>query len=178
MIEYDDDYCMNKCDGHCCSSYTVLLTSEDALRLHEGLSLSPKEYLTIYDASVENQNFYPVIKMQGIDVVLGIKFKPGTTTCYFLREDGLCSVHQIKPRVCQTYPFTMDLKGNLIRMEGIDNVCPHHWMPKSPEMTERIKNSLLASWEEIKKYRELVEKWNQTRPEGSFLEFLKFIGCL
>ncbi|MHA1144594.1 MAG: YkgJ family cysteine cluster protein [Candidatus Helarchaeota archaeon] len=168
---------MNKCDGHCCSSYTVLITSEDAIRISQGVKLDPEEYLVIYDSSVENQNFYPTITIQENNVVLGIRFKPDSTTCFFLGDNGLCSIHEFKPRVCQTYPFTMDVEGNLIRMEGLSEVCPYQWWPHSSEMTERIRSNLLASWKEIKIYREKAMAWNKNGKNGDFTEFLKFIGC-
>lgn len=182
MNPENDDFCMNSCDGHCCSSYSVLITSEDACRIVQNTKFKPEEFLAIYDSSVENMGFYPKFFMKGIEVerievVLGIKFKDNTWTCLFLSPEGLCSINHCKPRVCQTYPFNMDVKGNLIRMGNVTDVCPTKWSPHSKEVKEQIKSNLRKSWKEIDIYKQKTEAWNKQGMVGTFQEFLQFIGC-
>lgn len=177
MDIHDDDFCMNQCDGHCCSSYTILVTSEDACRIVQNNVLKPEEFLVLYDSSVEDMGYYPKFYISGNEVVLGIKFQENTTTCMFLSPEGLCSIHHCKPSVCQTYPFTMDTEGTLLRMEGLTDVCPHVFWPSSQEMKDKINDSLLQSWKEVKIYRQKMVDWATKGRQGTFQELLYHIGC-
>jgi len=171
----NDNYCADACDGHCCHSYVVLITSEDALRILDNLDLHPYYFLDIYEASVENQDFYPKIMISSREAVLGIKYKPETIGCYFHDEKtGFCTVHKFKPMVCATYPFSMDWEGNLYHLDKI--LCPEKWWPESEEMKNFFRKVINKSWEENEIYKEKAAIWNDKHPDGTFAEFAKHIG--
>ncbi len=43
--------------------------------------------------------------------------------CYFLTEEGLCTIYDIRPIGCRLYPLIMALPS---RRAIIDDECPHH----------------------------------------------------
>ncbi|NHI91893.1 MAG: YkgJ family cysteine cluster protein [Candidatus Lokiarchaeota archaeon] len=175
MSLIDDGFCSRQCTGFCCSSYVVLITSEDAIRILENTNLHPYDFLEIYEGSVEKMGFYPIIKIMNQDAVLGIKYRPETTTCYFHDEKtGLCTIHEFKPMVCATYPFSMDWEENLYHLKDI--LCPQKWWPESEEMKEVFKKSIRKSWEEGEIYKQKAKTWNEQHPDGTFGIFLKHIG--
>ncbi|MHA1785578.1 MAG: YkgJ family cysteine cluster protein [Candidatus Helarchaeota archaeon] len=170
-----DEFCKESCDGHCCHSYVVLITSEDAIRILENTNLHPYDFLEIYEASVEKMGFYPIIKIMNQDAVLGIKYKKDTIECYFHDEKtGLCTIHGCKPMVCATYPFSMDWEGNLYHLKDI--LCPKKWWPKSEEMKNFFRETIRKSWEEGEVYKKKAKSWNENHPDGTFGEFIKHIG--
>ncbi len=173
----DDNFCSSQCNGFCCHSYVVLITSEDALRILDNLTLHPYYFLDIYEASVENQNFYPKIMINNQEAVLGIKYKVENTkyACYFHDEKtGLCSIHKFKPMVCATYPFSMDFDGNLYHLDNV--LCPEKWWPKSEDMKNFFRKVINQSWEENESYKKKAASWNETNPDGTFGQFVKHIG--
>ncbi|MHA1380001.1 MAG: YkgJ family cysteine cluster protein [Candidatus Helarchaeota archaeon] len=175
----EEDFCSNKCDGHCCWSYVVLITSEDAVRLAKNLDLSPFEYLTFYEGKVESNNYYPIVTINGYKSVLGIKYSEELKAqnkwpCFFFdMKTGLCQVHKFKPMVCATYPFSMDAEENLGHLEKI--LCPEKWAAHNEEP---IKAVIKQSWREVGVYKEKAKKWNEKHKNEGFDKFLKFMGVI
>ena len=177
VIKLEEDFCSTKCNGHCCWSYVVLITSEDAIRLSKNLNLSPYQYLTFYEGKVEKNGFYPIVTINGYESVLGIKYSEelkdqSKWPCFFFdMKSGLCQVHKFKPMVCATYPFSMDAEENLGHLEKI--LCPDKWEAKNPDS---IRNVIRKSWEEVAVYNEKAKKWNEKHSKDGFDKFLKFLG--
>ena len=65
-----------------------------------------------------------------------------TRACVFLLTDsadvdaeGLCSVYEIRPKGCQTYPYVLNDQDTAVLDEG----CPHRTQfPEPPEGTDMI----------------------------------------
>ena len=65
-----------------------------------------------------------------------------TRACVFLLTDsadvdaeGLCSVYEIRPKGCQTYPYVLNDEDTAVLDEG----CPHRTQfPEPPEGTDMI----------------------------------------
>lgn len=176
-INTEEDFCSTKCDGHCCWSYVVLITSEDAIRLSENLEISPFEYLTFYEGKVEKSGYYPIVIINGYEAVLGIKYAEelkdqNKWPCHFFNmKTGLCQVHNFKPMVCGTYPFSMDAEGNLGHLEKI--LCPSKWEAQKKDSVRKI---IRQSWQEIGVYKEKAKIWNEKYKDRGFDEFLSFMG--
>jgi len=175
----EEDFCSTKCDGHCCWSYVVLITSEDAIRLSSNLAKSPFEYLTFYEGSVEKSGFYPIVIINGYESVLGIKYSEELKNqnkwpCFFFdMNKGLCQVHEFKPMVCATYPFSMDANENLGHLDNI--LCPEKWEATKKDSVRKV---IRQSWNEIGIYKEKVKKWNEKHSKEGFDKFLEFIGVI
>jgi Fe-S-cluster containining protein len=71
------------------------------------------------------------------DGVLTLLNNAETRACVFLLTDsadvqaeGLCSVYEIRPKGCQTYPYVLDTKDEAV----LDQGCPHRsQFPDPPE---------------------------------------------
>ncbi|MDP3981416.1 MAG: YkgJ family cysteine cluster protein [Chlamydiota bacterium] len=45
--------------------------------------------------------------------------------CPYLKENGLCSIHPVRPRICQIYPYYPDVDDEIQRITlKRDNACP------------------------------------------------------
>jgi len=162
------------CTGFCCSEYTVLITTIDAKRILDNIpGMHPYQFLTFYDESVETLNFYPIIKIEGKGHVVGMIQDAKRKTCPFHMAIGLCGIHNFSPMVCQTYPFTLTEEHEITYISKVK--CGKLFPPFNEDRTRKI---VLQSWEEIDAYKELVKKWNETHPDGTFDEFLVFTGLL
>ena len=103
---------------------------------------------------------------------LALKQKDGR--CMFLEESEdifRCTVNDIKPSVCKSYPFQMK-DGKLIQMSS--KMCPVDWNTEEFEamMTTHLKKDV-AEW---KFYDHLVLEWNSKQlVKKTLSDFLKFI---
>jgi len=75
---------------------------------------------------------------------------PSTKACVFLLTsssdpfaEGMCSVYEIRPKGCQTYPYVLNDHDEAILDEG----CPHKEKFDAP--TQEITSSLLNLEEQI-----------------------------
>ncbi len=76
------------------------------------------------------------------DGVLTLLNNAETRACMFLLTDsadanaeGLCSVYEIRPKGCQTYPYVLNDHDQAVLDEG----CPHRaQFPPPPEGTEAV----------------------------------------
>ncbi|MHA1369147.1 MAG: YkgJ family cysteine cluster protein [Promethearchaeota archaeon] len=167
-------FCVQECSGFCCSEYTVLITGPDAKRICENIpGIHPYQFLTFYDESVETLNYYPIIKIKGKGYVIGMIQHDRFKTCPFHTSMGLCGIHDFSPMVCQTYPFSLDEDRNLVYIPNVK--CPKLFPPIDEN---RIKKVILKSWKEIDEYKRQVKEWNEKHSDGSFEDFLRFIGVL
>jgi uncharacterized protein len=97
----------------------VVLTEEDILRISEHLGMDIHAFCTTYLSYDEEDDMWFV------------HVKPGGA-CVFLRDER-CSIHEVKPLQCRTYPFwpelledraTWEEEGALC--EGIGRGIEHH----------------------------------------------------
>ena len=113
----------------------------------------------------------------GIDVeegLLDLALKQKDGQCMFLEEFEdifRCTVNDIKPGVCKSYPFQMK-NGQLIQMSS--KMCPTDWATK--EFEAMMATHLKKDENEWKFYDKLVLEWNANcsarKPLSSFLKFI------
>ncbi len=81
--------------GCCCKSDSLIpLTLDDIFRIADFLDLCPDEFLSRYCTEVCHGNSVPM------------PYLKRESGCPFL-DDGLCSVHFVKPLLCKYMPSTM-----------------------------------------------------------------------
>ncbi|MHA1310518.1 MAG: YkgJ family cysteine cluster protein [Candidatus Helarchaeota archaeon] len=165
----DGEYCFNHCNGYCCTKYTVLITTEDIKRILENTPLKPTQFLTLYYVNEEILKLFPKITLASEDIVLGLRQRPDGSCIFYLKELGLCGIHLYKPMVCRTYPFTLNDKGQLIRLE---NICPGEWYPKN---IEDLKDQIRQAWYEMEINKKKIEMWNKKNSDLGFNDLIKFI---
>ena len=139
----DGNFCFNKCNGYCCTKYTVLITTEDVIRILKNTPLRPEQFLSLYYVNDDILRYFPKIIMRSEEVVLGLRQRPDGSCIFFLNELGMCGIHLYKPMVCHTYPFTLNQNGDLQRLE---NICPGEWYPND---IEDLKRNIKQAWYEM-----------------------------
>ena len=92
--------------GHCCKVKSndddaILLSKTDVERLSIELNLTKRQFKDKYTFARKGKRYLP---------------KP----CVFINDKNLCTVYNIRPRVCEMYPFNRDMSkylekdGNLV----------------------------------------------------------------
>lgn len=74
--------CVEKCNGNCCSHYSVLITDKDAVRIMKATGLKPKNFLCLFPGDTKNGEFYPKIRIANEEKFLGLKYADDLS-CYF-----------------------------------------------------------------------------------------------
>ncbi|QMU55037.1 MAG: YkgJ family cysteine cluster protein [Nitrosopumilus sp.] len=158
----------DSCDTNCCKEYVIFVNAHDIYRLSTGLKMAPENFLEIYGA----KDFDLGINVN--EGLLDLALKQKDEKCMFLEESEdifRCTVHDIKPSVCKSYPFQMK-DGKLIQMSS--KLCPVDWNTQEFEamMTTHLKKDV-AEW---KFYDDLVLEWNLKQLKNKSLsDFLKFM---
>ena len=158
----------DSCDTNCCKEYVIFVNAHDIYRLSTGLKMAPENFLEIYGA----KDFDLGINVK--EGLLDLALKQKDEKCMFLEESKdifRCTVHDIKPSVCKSYPFQMKA-GKLIQMSN--KLCPADW--NTEEFEAMMITHLKKDEDEWKFYEKLVLEWNAKysvrKPLSSFLKFM------
>jgi Fe-S-cluster containining protein len=160
--------------GNCCTDKNTLvnLTYLDILRIVKGLKLELREILEIvgfYVFDEEETNiffkklvFTPIRTEKGFAFVGILKNTEGKCVFYDMGKQQ-CSVYQIRPRLCQTFPFSYDLdkKTSIFYTEKAISYCPgiegdspiingEHWLTIGKQTLDEIRKNNIFN-----------EKWNK-----------------
>ncbi len=102
--------------GRCCSGggdYHVFLNTDEAELIRESLQLSVGWFRQRYLHQLESGELTVVLNADG--------------RCSFLDRDGRCSVYEVRPMQCRTYPFWPEIlrskaawRAEAVRCEGVD----------------------------------------------------------
>ncbi len=167
-VSKTDEFPCTSCHTNCCKEYVIFVNAHDVYRLSSGLRMAPEKFLEIYGA----KDYDLGIKVKEGLLDLALKQKAGG--CIFLEESKdtfRCTVNDIKPSVCKSYPFQIQ-NGKLTQMT--DKMCPVDWDNQEFEkmMSKHLKNDEY----EWKFYDDLVVEWNKNQGiKKSLSEFLKFM---
>jgi Fe-S-cluster containining protein len=99
--------------GNCCTGSPgyVWLAPRDEQSLADFLALSPAEFRKRYTRLVHGR--------------ISLVEKPGRPTdCVFLTDDKRCSVNDVKPRQCLTFPFWPRILASEKNWDGAAESCP------------------------------------------------------
>jgi len=88
--------CSEKCVSKCCKSTPPALTSEDILKIGEYVS---------------NDEWIKTIGNSSKKTHLVAK-KSGSNDCFFLTENNLCKIYEIRPLDCKLFPLFVKLDEN------------------------------------------------------------------
>lgn len=111
--------------GECCRNLNekraVFLNSEDLARIAQSLKISVRDFEHRYCASecVELAEGGPRI----VQLAAG-----ADGNCPFLKEDGLCGIHQVKPHQCRATPYNFFFEASAFAYDCMkDVVVPPDW---------------------------------------------------
>lgn len=132
--------------SHCCEAMgeTIVLDPYDIWQLETGLASNFQGLLT----KAITLSVYEGIIMPHIMV------KEENGNCTFLREDGKCSIHTLRPGFCRLFPL-----GRLYDEEGLQYILQKEDCPKEPK--SKIKVDKWLGIPRIKKYEEYIETWHE-----------------
>ncbi|MBQ70477.1 MAG: hypothetical protein CMA65_03180 [Euryarchaeota archaeon] len=116
----------------CCRETTMPITRAEAARL------ARRTGMQVSDFAVDNNGALTLLNQSS------------TRACVFLltesadvNAEGLCSVYEIRPKGCQTYPYVLNEADEAI----LDQGCPHR--SQFPEPPEEMSFTLLNLEERI-----------------------------
>ena len=158
-----------KCEqcGRCCSDPSLILTitHRDILRLEFFLpDIDLFKILTFYQAqgdvpSLEKRLMTPAIITDHGKVFLGLQKKEDN--CIFL-EDNSCQIYESRPLICQSFPYTFQVRGDQIYWgysTKAKEYCPA--IKKEPKKDqnklEHLASEILKEFEE---FEQLIKIWN------------------
>lgn len=159
--------------GNCCTDRNTIvnLTFLDILRIVESLKLELNEILEIVGFYVfegkksklffQKMVFTPIKTEKGM-VFIGI-LKDSQGKCFFYDVGkNQCRIYQIRPRLCQTFPFSYDFEKepNIFYTEKAKSYCPgiegnttiidyKYWLKIGKRTLEEIRENNIFN-----------EKWN------------------
>jgi Fe-S-cluster containining protein len=105
-----------KCQGKCCTEFTVYVTHADIKRLLDYTKWDPETFITAYGD--DGRCTYPLVRMKDFEVRLGLTHND--RKCVFMQiidGNNRCTVQAYKPMVCKTYPFSVTGSGKLVHVE-------------------------------------------------------------
>lgn len=148
--------------GNCCRTVRVPLTDADLRRLVAGTGRSPHELLELATSETIDLVGEPssvVSLREGARVLL---LKHDADGCIFLQQDGLCSVHPLRPTSCRTYPLepTFGRRGGLKRLRLLQSgvECPYT-LTEKPNAVALLELHRRRD-RELRSYHERVRQWN------------------
>lgn len=96
--------------ANCCKTLNVRFDDADIERIAGHLNMSTDEFIATYLEVDQERNVYTTRQ----------------TPCPFLGQDDRCTIYEVRPTVCQEYPYT-NKEGLVFRTMGVANntlVCP------------------------------------------------------
>jgi len=89
------DICRNVCKSKCCRSTPPALTSEDIDKIKKRDNINIEEAI---ESAKKKEIFFVVSK------------KEGSHNCYFLSDEGECTIYADRPLDCKLFPILFKIK--------------------------------------------------------------------
>ena len=128
------DICLDKKCFHCCVETEMVLSPEDIRRISAEVKENPKQFL--------------VKTEDGLKILKNKKRDNGDLVCFFLNEDGLCSIYDFRPKGCTFYPLIWDMKQHKVIS---DDYCPYYklFSPFIKKFANQIEDFVFRLYGEI-----------------------------
>ncbi|HME51871.1 MAG TPA: YkgJ family cysteine cluster protein [Candidatus Lokiarchaeia archaeon] len=158
------------CSGDCCTNHSILLTSQDVIRILDHVpSVNPRDLVVFYVSyagyvDIDVLAGYPAIMLENEPCYLGLRFLTdealGAQRCPFLDTTShLCKIQEFKPMVCRAYPF-LYTDGKITRHERTRCKEPYH--PRNPADIESLRETLRQAYTEFEAFKLEIEAWNES----------------
>ena len=107
MVKLSEFFECQKC-GECCKGYGGAFVSDlDLTRISQYLDIPPERFLSDYCAWSGGR---PLIK--------------NGESGYCIFWDELCTIHQVKPRMCKIWPFIDSILVDTSNWAAMKSMCP------------------------------------------------------
>lgn len=172
--------------GSCCTDLNTLVntTYNDILRIRDGLNLTEDEVIEILGFYIFDKKFTAkeIAKMvvPPIETERGLAFtglkKKSNGHCYFFNDENKrCSIYEVRPNFCRTFPFTFKLnidkknsnkksiqifftEKGLEYCKGIGKGSPIIDIDEWVDLGQKVIQDLTMNTVLIKKWNESVKK--------------------
>ncbi|MEM4166492.1 MAG: YkgJ family cysteine cluster protein [Candidatus Bilamarchaeaceae archaeon] len=144
------------CNGNCCISFVITVTSFDILRIVKATGLKPEEFAELRRLDILSFDDNHVVECKNgkytESYLLTLKSHP----CYFFDSKKGCKIHKAKPLACRIYPHNEN--GDF----GKRSLCPFlpflffHFLGPSKKLLQQYRK-------EKKLYANLVKKCNEKK---------------
>jgi Fe-S-cluster containining protein len=162
--------CVDECTA-CCVNKIVHLLPVDLLRLSKVVNIW--DFVRFIEGHDEDSK---PVKGEGMTGIMTIQHQEDGK-CYFLNDEGKCSVYDNRPLVCQLYPINplfieSEEKGKQISVISVDNEgCIG--LGQGELLDHDLQKKLSEEWRrERLKYDKYIDKWN-ANPRGDLIQFIK-----
>ncbi len=164
--------------GACCAAYNVCVTDSDVKRITSSYELQPHNFLEgilVPEKVAYTYSGVPkFIGDKGREMVLVLKEERGR--CIF--NKGECEIYPVRPLNCRAFPFLW-VGGRKFKLNS-DALFLCDGIGRGGKFDfETVFKEMLLLEEEWKKYRFLVERWNNFVKNGvvvpstrKFIDFL------
>lgn len=154
------------CNGNCCASFVITITSFDLLRIMKNTGMKPEEFAQLRRLDILSYEDSQIVECTDNELkdyfLLSLKSHP----CYFFDTKTGCKIHSAKPLACRIYPFNEDEKFSKKSM------CPF-LSGLFFRVSESPKDEIRRYRKEKEKYAEIVEKCNKKKlPRKKAMQFL------
>jgi len=112
----------------------MVLSLEDIKRISKFVKIKPEQF------SMKTED--------GLKVLRNKERKNGDLVCFFLTDEGLCSIYDFRPKGCTFYPLIWDMKKHKVIS---DDYCPYYKKFKSfiNKFTYKIEDFVFRLYGEI-----------------------------
>lgn len=107
--------------GNCCKTFNITLTKEDCKRISQFLG---KDIFSVVEYTITPEE----------EVLIE------TLPCPFLGKDNACTIYEVRPEVCQDFPY---FKGKNIRQRPYQYSHNTEICPATYHILERLKKIIL-----------------------------------
>jgi hypothetical protein len=108
---FDPSACQN-CQGNCCigESGYIWVSPEEILAIADALSLSKEAFINNY-----------LQKIRYRFTIKEVAYENGFGCIFFDRQKRMCSIYDVRPKQCRTFPFWEYFKDNI---DEVVSECP------------------------------------------------------
>ncbi len=94
------------CDGNCCASFVITVTSFDVKRIASATGMKPKEFAELRRLDLLSFDENQVIECKNGRYVESCLLALKSHPCHFFDGKKGCMIHEHKPLACRIYPFS------------------------------------------------------------------------
>lgn len=148
----------NGCSQCCCDmGQSILLDPMDAYGLEKNLGQTFEQLMAgPVELHVEDGLILPNLKMQksvSAGVFRAAEKRNLISHCYFLNEQGRCSIHGFRPGICRLFPLGRNYDGDKLNYFLLTDVCP-------AKNKSKMKVSRWLDTDGIREYQQFLIRWH------------------
>ena len=175
-----------ECDecAACCYDTIPIITDHDIRRIMKATGKGPLDFVELYSerkVEIGPERSSGFVKMARGKRIMGLKQKK--EQCIFLSRDKRCTIYEVRPFVCRTYPFDIKLdQSGKITAIGFHEKASHGKdictaVARVVAAGKYVVEDTMQEDREDQSYWKKCNKWNSIAKQRRTLRgFLNFLG--